>query len=304
VSPDRLVKELERSLGASRDEWPLAATIAQRLPQRAQGGERGRTSAHEARWLNLAGFCLRPGFGYALDDWRVKELWRVWNAGLINDGNEACRLSWWILWRRVSGGLSRTQQEEVAKRISPHVLALPGTRPGGRKPPGPQEAAEMWRTVGSLERIAAEMKVSLGDALVPKVEKVGIAGWFALGRLGARVPLYGSAGQVVPKRAAEKWVEHLLGLDLAKAGEHAAFALAEIARCAGDRVRDLEEPLRARVAERVRGAAAGERLATMVLTPVVLEAREEKFAFGDALPVGLRLVPSEAAEPVAPEPPR
>ena len=28
---------------------------------------RARSPAHEVRWLNLAGFCIRPGFGSALD---------------------------------------------------------------------------------------------------------------------------------------------------------------------------------------------------------------------------------------------
>jgi molecular chaperone DnaK (HSP70) len=309
LPPDRLVKELEQAVGAARDEWSLAALRALWEPLRDLRGERGRTATHEARWLNLAGFCLRPGFGYALDDWRLKELWRVWNAGMVNDGNEAVRLSWWILWRRVSGGLSRTQQDEVAKRIAPQFLAAPGTRPGGRKPPGPQEAAEMWRTVGSLERIPVETKVQLGEAMLDRIErekreKIGVAGWFAMGRLGARVPLYGPAGNVVPRRAAEKWVERLIALDWRGVEEHAAFALAEIARCAGDRVRDLEEALRVRVAARVRSAAGGDRLADLVLAPVVLEAREEKFAFGDSLPVGLRLAATPAAaDDAAPAPP-
>jgi hypothetical protein len=107
--------------------------------------------------------------------------------------------------------------------------------------------------------------------------------------MGARVPLYGPASGVVPKRVAEKWLERLLALDWSRHPEHAAFAAAEIARCAGDRVRDLDDVLRTRVAERVRVTADGARLSEMVLAPVVLEAKEEKFAFGDALPVGLRL---------------
>jgi hypothetical protein len=289
VTPDRVIKELEAALGTSRENWTLPALRALWEPLRDLRGERGKTVALEARWLNLAGFCLRPGFGYELDDWRIKEIWRVWNAGLVNDGNEACRLSWWILWRRVSGGLGRTQQDELAKRIAPHLTAPPGTRPGGRKPPGPQEAAEMWRTVASLERIAPELKEKLGEALLPRVEKIGIAGWFAIGRLGARVPLCGPVGGVVPRKTAEQWLERLLLLDWKSGAEHAAFAVAEIARCAGDRARDLGDTLRARVADRVKAAAGGERLVEMILSPVVLEAREERFAFGEALPTGLRL---------------
>ena len=31
----------------------------------------------ENRWWNLAGFLMRPGFGYPLDDFRMKELWKM-----------------------------------------------------------------------------------------------------------------------------------------------------------------------------------------------------------------------------------
>ena len=37
---------------------------------------RRRSIVHEARWLNLLGYALRPGYGLAVDDWRVAETWR------------------------------------------------------------------------------------------------------------------------------------------------------------------------------------------------------------------------------------
>jgi hypothetical protein len=72
-----------------------------------------------------------------------------------------------------------------------------------------------------------------------------------------------------------------------KAAAQAAFAGAEIARCAGYRARDLDDGVRSRVAARVRPLDSG--LAEMVERPVVLARAQERFAFGDALPVGLRL---------------
>ncbi|MEZ4764211.1 MAG: hypothetical protein R3C26_13835 [Calditrichia bacterium] len=36
------------------------------------------SAAHEARWLNLLGYCLRPGFGDPLDDWRMKQIWKLY----------------------------------------------------------------------------------------------------------------------------------------------------------------------------------------------------------------------------------
>jgi hypothetical protein len=145
-----------------------------------------------------------------------------------------------------------------------------------------------------MERLPARQKAELGNVLLAELEKKEApehALW-ALGRLGARVPLYGPAEEVVPVRRAEKWLEHLLALPWK--GEAEALAAAELARMSGDRARDLDEGLRRRLAERLRALADGERLARLVLEPIAREARDERLAFGDALPQGLRL---QAPEP-------
>ena len=73
-----------------------------------------------------------------------------------------------------------------------------------------------------------------------------------------------------------------------------AHAVAELGRMTGDRVRDLADPmLRQRVSEwlaRVVPGDEGAHLAQMVREVVPREEREERFAFGDTLPAGLRLV--------------
>jgi hypothetical protein len=93
---------------------------------------------------------------------------------------------------------------------------------------------------------------------------------------------------VVAVKKAERWLERLLALEWTV--EAYALAAAEIARASGDRARDLDEPLRRRLAERLRQLPDGARLQRLVLEPVAREAREERLAFGDALPSGLRLV--------------
>jgi molecular chaperone DnaK (HSP70) len=289
-SPSAVMKTLQQILGA-RDGWSMATLRALWEPLKDLRGGRGKSPAHEARWLNLSGFTLRPGFGYPLDDWRVKETWRLFNAGLVHDKDEPCRLEWWILWRRISGGLTRTQQDELYKRIAPHFLPS-FAKKADRKAPSAQEAAEMWRCVASMERLFAKHKLELGDVLLGLLEKKKApqhAEW-SLGRLGARVPLYGPVECVVGKNRAEKWLGRLLALEWKSDGY--AYAAAEIGRCSGDRARDLDEALRHRLAERLKASqpVEGPRLARLVLEPVPREAREERMAFGDTLPSGLRLV--------------
>ena len=64
---------------------------------------RRRSATHEARWLNLLGYALRPGYGLAVDDWRVSETWRLVQGKLVH-GSPACLNQSWILWRRIGGG--------------------------------------------------------------------------------------------------------------------------------------------------------------------------------------------------------
>ena len=40
------------------------------------------TADHKQRWLNLAGFLLRPGTGAPLDAWRARVMWGVFNENL------------------------------------------------------------------------------------------------------------------------------------------------------------------------------------------------------------------------------
>src|SRR5438132_7080127 len=80
--PGTLHRTPAAALGAGRDAWPVAVvrglwdTLGPLEPARA------RSPAHEARWLNLAGFLRRPGFGESGDELRVSRLWRVLGAEL------------------------------------------------------------------------------------------------------------------------------------------------------------------------------------------------------------------------------
>ncbi len=211
LQPASLMKALQSPLGP-KDGWNPTVLRALWEPLKDLRGGRGKSAAHEARWMNLTGYCLRPGFGYPLDDWRVKETWRLFNAGLVHDKDAPSRLEWWVMWRRISGGLSKTQQEEVWKRLSP--LLLPAKK-GEKKSVSRQELAEMWRAIASMERLSPKQKSELGDVLIAELEKKEATehALWALGRLGARVPLYGQSEDVVPIKRAERWLERLLALE-------------------------------------------------------------------------------------------
>ncbi|MEN8179011.1 MAG: Hsp70 family protein [Pseudomonadota bacterium] len=284
----RLRNQLERLLGP-RDEWD--STVLRELfgVLWDAAGKRRRSADHERIWLNLAGYCARPGFGYPLDDWRMEQLWSLYQSG-IQFGKEARNWAeWWILWRRVAGGLDETAQLSLFEDMA-YYLQPPGM---AKRPPGPKKQGydDMVRLAASLERLPVERKIELGGWLLQRLRKSkeNPQTWWAIGRLGAREPVYGSAHQVVPLGEVEQCLQRLLSQDWKKI-THAAFAAALIARKTGDRERDLSDVLRRQVIERLTAVKAPASWVAMVREVVELSKSDEKRLLGDSLPVGLKLL--------------
>jgi len=285
--PVTLVRRLETTLDAGRDAWPLVTIRGLWDALWTLEPRRARSPNHEARWLNLAGFLLRPGFGDPADEIRIDKLWRVLAAELRHPRAVQGRAELWNLWKRVAGGLNARQQQHLLDLVRP-ALTGRGKAKGPR--PGPQELREMWQAIGGCERIAAPVRAELASAVaiaVAKGKATEQEAW-ALARLAARVPMAGPLNCVVSPRAATEIVERLLDAPWSRA-EATAFAVAQIARLSGDRERDLDPGLRERVAARLLREADGERLARLVREVVPLEAREEARLLDESLPVGLRL---------------
>ena len=281
---------LERLLG-SREGWdtPLLRTLFTQLLERAK--RRRRTAQHERQWFNLTGYALRPGFGHPLDDWRVQQMWELFAPGIAHSHEPQQWSEWWTLWRRIAGGLTAEQQDMVFEAIA-YYLQPVGTH-DIPTPDGPrmQGLDDMLRMAASFERLSVANKLQFGSWLLQRLQKPGEnpQTWWALGRIGARQPLYASLHHVVPPDIAAVWLEALLVADWSQA-EPAAFAATQIARATGDRARDIPEVLRQRVVERLTAARAAPGWIAMVREVSVLDAADTKRVFGESLPVGLQLV--------------
>jgi molecular chaperone DnaK (HSP70) len=294
--PEGLVKRLSETAGMNRRDWPpsLLRRIWETLMEVEPG--RRRSQVHEARWLNLLGFALRPGYGLAVDDWRVAETWRTLQGNLVH-ATAMCRAEWWVLWRRIAGGLSAGQQQALADPLLVPIRAVhrqltSGKGRGADFNLGSHEGAEVWRLLGSLELLQGTTKIELGQMLVdllPKrrLETVRPAMAWALGRLGARLPIYGPLNTVVPVETAAGWVQKLMDLD----GSESTVQLAamQIARKTDDRYRDLPQKLRTRVIDWLIGHDAPEHFVRLVEQVGQLDTDEQGLVFGEALPKGLRL---------------
>lgn len=299
----QLRAQLEQFLGA-REQWPLTTLrqLFDALWQRARG--RRRSAEHERVWLNLAGYCLRPGFGHPLDAWRMEQLWTLFATGVQFSSDKQVCAHWWTLWRRVAGGLATEQQARLLDDFAYNLQGSAEGLPPGASKPVKGNDADMLRFGAALERIPAAYKVEIGDWLLGRIQKAVHAAnqrgttpdaadldakLWALGRIGARVPFYGSAHDVVPADAAIKWVETLLTLDW-KRLEAAAFAAAQIARMSDDRSRDLPLPLRQTLMQRLATVGAPSGWIHMVAQHVAVDQLTESRLIGESLPPGLSLI--------------
>ena len=291
----QLRQHLERGLGG-RESWetPLLRQLFDALMLRARG--RRRSAEHERVWLNLAGYCLRPGYGDALDPWRIEQLWALFDTGVQHHKDNQVCAEWWTLWRRVAGGLSTEQQLRLLDDFAFNLQADAAQR--GSRPVTLVNGSDddMLRLGASLERIPGAYKAEVGAWLIKRLEKAGKKGeaadtntLWALARVGARQPFHGSAHEVVDSATVSDWLDVLLALDWKKT-EPAAFAAAHLARMTGDRSRDIGDELRAAILARLKAVGAPSLWQAMVSEVTQLDEANTKRMLGEALPPGLKLI--------------
>ncbi|GAB7538388.1 Hsp70 family protein [Burkholderia sp. 3C] len=286
----RLRAQLEQTLGP-RQDWDLSLLRELFGALWARAGRRRRSADHERLWLNLAGWCIRPGFGHPLDAWRVEQLWQLFDDGIQHVNDAQVWSEWWTLWRRAAGGLPAEAQRQMLDALHWLDTAAAQKHHGLPFDPAKLGTADMTRLYASLEQVPAARKIAIAEALLDKLARTpgNRQDWWAIGRLGARLPFHGSAHEVVPPDVATRWLDAILALDWKKV-EPAMFAAAQIARMTGDRSRDLPDAVRAAVLQRLDAAHASPAWIAMVREVVTLDSADSGRVFGEALPAGLKLL--------------
>ena len=284
VAPEELPAKLEGALGLGRNSWPVdvARKLADVFIELTEQRKRG--AAYEVRWLNLAGFCLRPGFGYIGDEFRIEQVRRMYAGGPQFANQVQNEIDWWIFWGRVAGGLNRNQQTDIMQRLLPQLMPKPGKKPLRLNN---SLLREMWRTAASMELIPSSNRAQLGDALLKQGRESGfndVVLW-CLSRLGARQLFYGPINQVMSPAVATRWIEALIAVP--KADD----ALVSMARRTGDPVRDVSAATFAAVRGRLQDAG--------LIAQLDGESERDERAlgriFGEDLPSGLVLASTVSA---------
>lgn len=230
---------------------------------------------------------MRPGFGAPLDEWRVGRLRGVYVEGLVFASDPQCQVEWIVAWQRVAGGLKAGQQQELYQRYGT-LLGVRG--PKGARRLNPQVQREAWRLLASLEHLPAAERVKIGEALAVRIPRDpgNASHLWAIARLGARTPAYGSLSAVVPAERAAAWIQRLLAARTLTA--EGAAAIAQMGARTGDPLRDVDENVQARAIAGLE--KAGFASETGPLREVVpFDDRQGLRRFGEELPTGLRLGP-------------
>lgn len=284
LEPEALPAKLEAALALARTSWPLPAIrqLADLFLQLAP--ERKRSPAHEARWLNLASLCLRPGFGFPGDDYRIEQARRLFAAGLVFPNAIENQSQWWIFWGRVAGGLNRNQQADIYQRLSATLLP----RKNQKLRVNSSLLREMWRCACSLELLPSATRIDLGEALLQRIRSGDYrdSELWCLARLGARELFYGPVNQVLPPSTVARWVEALAPLP------NAAETIATLARRTGDAYRDLPPSTFAIALRAIRAHKDADRLEAILEGRAARDSESLSRIFGEELPSGLQLTPS------------
>ncbi len=287
--PANLPKELESALGIKRDDWPLAVLRSLWDTLFDLASRRSISAEHEARWYNLVGYVLRPGWGDPLDPFRVELLWKTIHAGVVNTKSDPALTEYWTMCRRVAGGLDPVRQNELSKRLLAYLPIGSGRR--APRKIGSHEFAEIWRAIASLEHLPVSLKVELGRHLLEGCQSGSppIYAFWSLARLGARMPIYGPANMAIPSEEAASWATSLLAIPLRDRSPvmERAFAVVQLARQTGDRGRDIDLA----VADRLQASLANDSVPAEMIQPItqVVESdrAEQTKLLGDKLPRGL-----------------
>lgn len=286
-TPKNLMEKLEKTIGLQRKDWPLSILRGLWSPLLSVSAQRVNSQLLNERWWNLAGFLLRPGKGYPLDDFRLKDLWKIILGELKKNNPPEVLQQQLICYRRIAAGLNRGQQLQIAGLILPNILTSKGLVLG--KPAYLYQ--ERLRAVGSMELIEISTKVKIGQALVDKIiqgEADRVEFW-ALSKIAARQQLQGTLSHIVPSAQTVAWVEKLLKYSSKINQDKLRALIIPIARLTGHREVDLPLALR----QTLTGFLE-EPQKKILLEVIPLSEAEQEESFGEALPHGLQLSMQES----------
>ncbi|REG83310.1 hsp70 family protein [Marinomonas pollencensis] len=289
-APD-LVKSLKQDLDAllgSRDDWNLASS--RRLVDKLLSLKSGRmkSAQHERQWLQLIGYCLRPGFGAEEDSARVQQVINITKAGTQHDA-AAVWGQYWTLYRRIAGGLSVEQQTLLFKQFS-QFYSPSGQRSREKmKALATRSSDDLIRLVGALEKLDLADKSTTIDWLLKRLSKSSEpdTAWWTLGRIASRHLLCGEQSLRISEDALQTLLDAALKEDWKKRKQAglAAVLMSQVSLGESDMLKDY----RKKVAKKLLKDKCPNQWLERLNSQIEINNDELNALVGESLPIGLRL---------------
>lgn len=204
-------KEIELFLEKKKQNWslPLLRLMFDQVAKLIDNHP-PKSDLSTERYLNILGFLLRPGEGFALDEQRVKWLWRFLLPKLNLKMKANVEAQKWILVRRISSALSRGQQRQLSSELYKQIYDKKKQRLVIPK----RETylfAEQLRAFSSLERAEKTMKENVAQGILEEVFSSPKSFLFwSLTRICSRRLVYADLTDVVSAKNAEAYLKQLL----------------------------------------------------------------------------------------------
>ena len=261
------------------------------------GGKRRRRSAdHERLWFHFdaATACARASAIRSMPGASSRSA-RSTNRACSSSPDAAVWTQFWILWRRIAGGLDDAQQtrilDDLASYLNPRCQRRGEKRARVRARSGLED---MVRLAGSLERLSAARKVELGDWLFARIDKQELshAGGYWSARPHRRARAAGTAARTASCRPRSRRLARSLARARPRRRPSKPRSPSRNSRASSTTARAICSPeLRERAARsRSRKLRGSETWVQLVREGGELSASEATHIFGESLPPGLRLL--------------
>lgn len=281
-----LIRTLEQKMGP-RASWSLGELRQLCDVLLEQRGARRKSPEHERVFWQLLGFVARPGFGDGADEGRVRRIFSLFEQKLAFPDKPQGWAAFLVAFRRIAPGLLESEQVAIRDTFDPFVIPTLAKKAKGKNPP--LARTELDALLCFLERVPKERRAEYGAVVLERAfTEKSIAVLESVHALGARYPTYASDHHAIDGKVIESWVEQLVRQKFCELPQASAHFIA-IARCTGDRVRDLSESGR-RSLERALMKAGTADSDLLPLREVIAPTAAQRVAeFGDDLPLGLML---------------
>ncbi|NVK73682.1 MAG: hsp70 family protein [Oceanospirillaceae bacterium] len=289
-NPD-LVKSLKQDLDqllGSREDWNLATS--RRMVDKLLSLKSGRTKSaqHERQWLQLMGYCLRPGFGATDDVNRVQQVVNVTKAGTQFDTAPVWG-QYWTLYRRIAGGLSVEQQTHLFKQFSQYYSPRGQRSRDKMKALTTKSSDDLIRLVGALESLSNEDKLTAIDWLLKRLQKSSEpdTAWWTIGRIASRHLLSGQQEQRIVEDKLFPILEIALKEDWKKRKQAglAAVLMSQVSLGESEKL----GAFRKKIANKLKKDKCPAQWLERLESQVEINSDELNALVGESLPIGLRL---------------